>query len=187
MPRRKGADPAEINAYPRAAWEEIGSVPPPPESGLSIEAEDIGSQFLSNATEQAPPLWPGEDAVGESLEEEEWESGGGLAEAFQDLDPASWERAITRSLRVGRLSSEDYPSARTKLRRRAAELEEPPAHSWDELDLTDESIQEASLLDHEGAELGEVESPPLRTDDVHTHGRRRRGHLLGARGRRLGG
>lgn len=44
------------------------------------------------------------------------------------------------------------------------------------MDLTDETIQEASLLDHETDELGEVESPNLRTDDTHTHGKRRGGH-----------
>jgi hypothetical protein len=45
-----------------------------------------------------------------------------------------------------------------------------------DVDLTDETIREGSLLDREAEELGEVEAPSLNTDDVHTHGKRRGGH-----------
>jgi hypothetical protein len=46
----------------------------------------------------------------------------------------------------------------------------------DEMDLTEETIRDASLMDQEGDEAGEVQSPSLRTEDVHTHGKRRGGH-----------
>ena len=45
-----------------------------------------------------------------------------------------------------------------------------------DVDLTEPVIQEASLLDHEGEELGEVEPPSIRTEDSKSHGKRRGGH-----------
>jgi len=181
MSRRKPADSHdEITVYPRGASEQLGSIPPP-ESGLSVDTEDLGSQFLSSATEQsfseAPPAYTGD----ESLADGAGDDGGGLGDSFE-LDPGGWERATTRSLRIGKLSS-SYPPA-TGVRRKPQEPSERRAHAWDEIDLTDESIQEASLLDHEGVEPGEVESPLLRTDDTHTHGRVRGGHLRNGRRKR---
>jgi hypothetical protein len=192
MSRRKPADAAidartstrepkrEINVFPRVATEQLGSIPPP-ESGLSVDTEDIGSQFLSCATEQGVSDWPPASAGDDSLADGGLSGEGGLGDNFE-LDPFGWERATTRSLRIGALSATFPPS--TGMRKRPEQPRERPAHAWDEIDLTDEAIQEASLLDHEGAELGEVESPLLCTDDTHTHGRRRGGHLRNGRRKR---
>lgn len=182
MPRRKGEERGEISAYPRGPADGTGRLAAP-ESGLSVDPDDIGAQFLSHATEQRPSEWPA-DAASDAVGEEDWESAGGLAGSFES-DPGGWERAVTRSLRIAKLSSE-FPRAQTGAHKKErAAPEERPTHGWDEIDLTDESIQEASLFDHEGAELGEVESPRLRTEDVHTHGRPRGGHLAHARRRKL--
>lgn len=179
MSRRKPADARhEITVFPRGASEQIGSIPPP-ESGLSVDTEDIGTQFLSAATEQSMSDWPPACADDDALANGGLDSeDGGLGDNFE-LDPFGWERAATRSLRIGKLSS-SFPSS-TGVRRKLAQPAERPAHAWDEIDLTDEAIQEASLFDHEGVELGEVESPQLTTDDTHTHGRRRGGHLRNGR------
>jgi hypothetical protein len=45
-----------------------------------------------------------------------------------------------------------------------------------DLDLTEESVREASLFDHESGELGEVAEPDLTTDDTGHHNRPRGGH-----------
>jgi hypothetical protein len=181
MSRRKPADSRhEITVFPRGASEQLGSIPPP-ESGLSVDTEDIGSQFLSSATEQGVADWSPFGAGDDPLADGGLDGEGGLGDNFE-LDPFGWERATTRSLRIGKLSS-NYPPA-TGMRKKPQEPGERPAHAWDEIDLTDEAIQEASLLDHEGVELGEVESPLLRTDDTHTHGRRRGGHLRNGRRKR---
>jgi hypothetical protein len=180
MPRRKlGEDLERITVWPRAAPDELGSIAPP-ESGLSVEPEEIGAQFLSNATEQGLSDWPespDDDADFSGAGGADGaDDGGGFDEAAYEEDPFGWERRITRSLRLGTLRS---PVPRTGTRRalpddsaRADHL----GHALDAIDLTEEAIQEASLLDHESEELGEVESPELRTDDTHTHGRRRGGH-----------
>lgn len=181
MSRRKSADSRqEITVFPRGVSEQLGSIPPP-ESGLSVDTEDIGSQFLSAATEQGLSDWPPAYAGDDSMADGGLEADGGLGDNF-DADPSGWERAITRSLRLGSLSA-NFPE-RTGVRRKPQQPAERRAHAWDEIDLTDEAIQEASLLDHEGNELGEVESPQLRTDDTHTHGRRRGGHLKNGRRKR---
>jgi hypothetical protein len=178
MPRRKqGEEPDRITVWPRAAPDGVGSIPPP-ESGLSVEPEEIGAQFLSNATEQGLSDWPDapeeDSAVFEGVVDDD---GGGFDEASFEADPRGWERRITRLLRLGNFQSRPVPKTGT---RRAlpddSAREDHLGHALDEIDLTDEAIQEASLLDHESEELGEVESPKLRTDDTHTHGRRRGGH-----------
>jgi hypothetical protein len=187
--RKKIEESGDITAYPRAASDEFGSIPPP-ESGLSIDTEDLGTQFLSNATEHGHSEWPGADEAS-SAGQETWEGGGdsdgdgaGELASGYELDPESWERALTRSLRIGKLSSE-FPRVRTGARAKRPELsDEPVTREWDAVDLTDEDIHEASLMDHEGAELGEVESPSLRTEDSHRHGKPRGGHLSGARRKR---
>ena len=180
MSRRKSADSRQITVFPRGSSEQLGSIPPP-ESGLSVDTEDIGSQFLSAATEQGVSDWPSAHTGDDALSDGAFDGEGGLGDSF-DLDPSGWERAVTRSLRIGKLNSA-FPPA-TGVRRKPQQPAERPAHAWDEIDLTDEAIQEASLLDHEGSEPGEVESPLLRTDDTHTHGRRRGGHLKNGRRKR---
>jgi hypothetical protein len=178
MPRRhQGEDQERITVWPRAASEELGSIAPP-ESGLSVEPEEIGAQFLSNATEQGLSDWP------DAPDDGDYTAGGdedgatvGFDEKSFELDPRGWERRITRSLRLGKFT--ELPSPKTGVRRvreLTEEHENHLGHALDEIDLTEEAIQEASLLDHEGDEMGEVESPNLRTDDTHTHGRRRGGH-----------
>lgn len=181
MSRRKSADAQhEITVFPRGMSEQLGSIPPP-ESGLSVDTEDIGSQFLSAATEQGVSDWPPAFAGDDPLADGGLDGDGGLGDSFE-LDPFGWERATTRSLRIASLNV-SFP-ATTSVRRKPEQPKELRAHAWDEIDLTDEAIQEASLLDHEGTEPGEVESPQLRTDDTHTHGRRRGGHLRNGRRKR---
>ena len=184
MPRRKsGEEPERVTVWPRAAPDELGSIPPP-ESGLSVEPEDIGAQFLSSATEQGLSDWP------EAMDDVDYQRGdgedeSGFDEASFEADPRGWERRITRSLRLGTFRSR--PAPKTGMRRVLAdepESENHLSHALDEIDLTDEAIQEASLLDHETDELGEVESPSVRTDDTHTHGRRRGGHGPNAKRKR---
>jgi hypothetical protein len=169
---RRGEE-SQLTAQPTHSDERVGSVAGP-ESGLSLEPEDLGAQFLSCAVEQSESGFPA------ALDPE--------AEPFDDLSASlldvlgeptggpEWERALQRWVERGRGALAPLSTARVP-----HEFERA-SHAWDEVDLTDESIQEASLLDHEGAEFGEVEPPSaLHTDDTHTHAKRRRGHLRGHR------
>lgn len=176
MPRRKsGEERREITVWPRAMSDELGSIPPS-DSGLSVDTEDIGARFLSNAVEERSSQWPADRDTGSySFDDGSSEDGDGFDEAGYAADPRGWEQRITRSLRVGKFRALLAPPEENN------DPGELPEHDWDELDLTDENVQEASLLDHEGEELGEVVSPHLRTDDVHSHGRPRGGHTSGKR------
>ncbi|HEX6244034.1 MAG TPA: hypothetical protein VFZ61_24125 [Polyangiales bacterium] len=177
--RGRESERGPITAYPRAAADDLGSIPPP-ESGLSIDTEDLGAQFLSHATEQASD-WPAADAARDGAGEDEWGGDGdGVLASSYDLDPDGWERALQRALRLGSLP---VMAPRTRRARPSRDEEEDAQASNDDIDLTDESIHDASLLDHEGSELGEVESPFLRTDDTRTHCRRRGGHAPARRKR----
>jgi hypothetical protein len=171
-PHTPEPEPGLITAYPRAPDQQLGG-DSPPESGLSVDADELGTQFLNNATEQPSAELMAPDAALEGTGEDDWsaESAETLGSSFE-LDPEGWERAVSRVLRRGELSL--APLKRTRAERVHPSEQEQPAS--DDVDLTDEVIHEASLLDHEGSELGEVESPSLRTDDTHTHGKRRGGH-----------
>lgn len=163
------------------------------ESGLSVDPEDLGSQFLSFAVEQGSSEWPrdfSEDDFG-------GDEGAVLADAL-DLESddsvlRSWERAMLRKLAAGdasfgvrenRLALE---RARRQFRMRrdlsegagtGVELAEKQERAWDAVDLTDPSIHEASLFDHEGRELGDVFPPSVwKTDDSRMRGKPRGGHL----------
>jgi len=181
-----------VTVQPTHISEQVGSVAPA-ESGLSVDPEDLGRQFLASAVEQSNGSeWPRE------LNEDDFPSDDGVAltDAL-DLEAdtgslRSWERSLLRALAQGKSEEEAsgllppgrMPRVRAQ-RRVPREVDgEQPSHAWDEVDLTDEAIHEASLLDHEGSELGEAVAPSvLKTDDTHTHGKPRGGHLP-ARARR---
>lgn len=176
MPRRKGdGERREITVWPRAMPDELGSIPPP-DSGLSVETEDIGARFLNDATEQRSSRWPDErDSDSFSFDEGAADDEGSFDEAGYAADPRAWEQRITRSLRVGKFR------ALLELSPADNDVEEPAEEH--ELDLTDDYVHESSLLDSEGEELGEVTSPRLRTEDTHSHNRPRGGHAPAKRKR----
>lgn len=178
MPRRKGGgERREITVWPRAMPDELGSIPPP-DSGLSVDTEDIGSRFLNDATEQRSSRWPDEPDTGSFTfdDDSNSEDEGSFDEAGYAADPRAWEQRITRSLRVGKFRALLEPSPDN-------DPNELPDPELDEIDLTADHVHESSLLDSEGDELGEVTSPRLRTEDTHTHNRPRGGHAPNKRRR----
>jgi hypothetical protein len=158
---------AEITVWPSSMPEDIGSIAPS-EGGLSCECDELGSRFLSGAVEQGHsghPHW--EDEIDEPYFDAQ--VGRELLRSF-GLTPTR-NRTTTRPLPH---KTKKLPSlAQPKLPQDFEEFMAPPS---DELDVTEENMREASLLDHEAEEAGEVESPKLRTEDVHTHAKRRGGH-----------
>ncbi len=167
MARRKQVrEDAEVTVWPSSLPDDVGSIAPAG-SDLTVDYEELGSRFLSGAVEQAPTLRPIWD---DEMDDVYFDAqlGAELLRSF-GLEPPG-RRTTTRPLphkarRVPNLAQPRLP----------VDLEEFIASS-DDVDLTEETIREASLLDHEGDEPGEVESPFVRTDDVHTHGKRRGGH-----------
>ncbi|MFT3924858.1 MAG: hypothetical protein QM778_20150 [Myxococcales bacterium] len=179
-----------VTAQPTHISEQVGSVAPA-ESGLSVDPDDLGKQFLASAVEQSVNSeWPRE------LNEDDFPSddGAALSDALELEAEAgslkSWERALLRAMANGptkRLARGLPPPPNTPrlAQTRPFNTGQGASHAWDEVDLTDEAIHEASLLDHEGPELGEAVAPSvLKTDDTHTHGKPRGGHLPTPRARR---
>jgi hypothetical protein len=166
--RKKPEEEEQITAWPSSAPEDIGSIAPAGYE-LSMDCEELGSRFLSDAVEQGHsqrPIWYDE---------------------YEDVpfDP-QLGKDLLRSLGLSsarkRVSGRPPAMAGDAPRRRSMSLPPLPEEFQEyitesgEIDLTEENIREASLLDHEGEEAGEIESPFVRTDDTHTHGKRRGGH-----------
>lgn len=175
MPRskyKKPEDEHEITAWPSSLPEDIGSIAPPG-TDLSFDYEELGSRFLSDAVEQGGsqrPMWYDE------YEEPQFDPQLGN-ELLRSLGLRTSKRGASVRPRAGEQRLEKVSFAAPRL---PNDFEEYILESG-EIDLTEESIREASLLDHEGEEQGEIESPLLRTDDVHSHGKRRGGHAPSVR------
>jgi len=158
----------EITAQPKRMRDELRESPVV-EQGLSIDPDDLGQQFLSEGTEQGNF---------ESLEAEGVDlsiTGNPLSDAALpgpsfEVDQTVWDSTVDLSLQTGGV---DEVAAEATTRTGDEPLDE--GDEARDLDLTDDVIREASLLDEESDELGEVESPEPKTDDHGTHRRRRGG------------
>lgn len=164
--RSKAREAAEITVWPSGAPDDVGSLPSAGED-LTRDCEELGTRFLSDAVEQAQAGQP------------RWETG------FEDEEPAFDAKMGDALLREFGLKPIPKRTTTRPLppREPLPKLAQPRMPRDldqflpdDELDLTDETIREVSLLDHEGDEAGEVESPWVQTEDVGTHGKRRGGH-----------
>jgi hypothetical protein len=169
--RIKAREAAEITVWPSSFPEDVGSLPKADED-LSRDCEEIGSRFLSDAVEQtlaAAPRWEAQYEVDEPYFDASM--GDALLREF-GLKPMP-KRSTTRPLPAPRA-----PLPKLTAPRMPRDLDDFLPN--DELDLTDQTIREVSLLDHEGEEAGDVESPWVQTEDVHSHGKRRGGHARGS-------
>jgi len=175
-PEQRGDEP-EITAQPMSLAEEL-SVHHRNEEGLSIEPEDMGRQYLNDAMEE------GDFEAVPDVEDDELNIVGGTrsdqAMTGPNIEPDDdiWENTVNETLEAG--SSEDaldeLAPARAAVEREGGTFDDEAddaEEQVDELDLTEANVHEASLFDHEGNELGEVESPELNTEDAH-HSRIRR-------------
>jgi len=172
---KRHEEPREITAQPKRMRDELRESPVV-EQGLSIDPEELGQQFLSEGTNQGN--FESYDDGAEMSITGNAPSDAALTGPSFEVDQSLWESTIDLSLQTGGVDevsneyaqrtrpSEDDESAATR-----DEEEQEPG----DLDVTEDVIREASLLDAEGAELGEVESPEPKTDDIGTHRRRRGG------------
>jgi hypothetical protein len=156
--KRKQTDERAITARPKPLFDEIAE-PQEDEPGLSVDPEDLGAHFLSEATETSVRRRPDELSLAEAAPTDEALSGPNF-----DPEQTVWDSTVDMSLQADEEPLE--PSA---------EPGEEPFSSEDDasrdtLDLTQDTIREGSLLDREGEEPGEVQSPVLITDDTrHPH------------------
>lgn len=175
MSKRHLEDEPEVTAQPKRVGDELRHSPVS-EEGLAIDPDDLGRQFLTDATHQGNF----ESQVGGDTPElsitEGASSDDPLVGPNFEGDHDVWENTVDLSLQEG--SPETV--------RREASTEGTDQNQGigddaeDELDLTQDAIHEASLLDREGEEFGETEEPELTTDDSH-HYNARRARRTGAR------
>jgi len=168
--KQRDDDELEITAQPKSLSEEqalqVGH-----EQGLSVDPEDLGRTWLSDATEQGNF----ESARGGENDELWVSSAASSDEALPgpnfEADKDVWENTVSLMLQNGEgaVSNplvEDEDSASDDGLHAIADRDSG------DIDLTQSSVQEASLFDHEVAEPGETEGPhTVITEDSHTHAR----------------
>lgn len=174
--RQKIEDELEFTAQPKSIPEELGTTPVH-ESGLSVEPEELGRQFLSDAIEQgsnfesrrggdAAELWINAPASSDEP----------LLGPNFEVDRTVWENTVSLALQAG---GPDGARNEISPARPDDDEEDESSRALDEsgdIDLTELVIHDGSLLDHEADELGETVTPGVRTDDSHSHAKKRGGH-----------
>ncbi|MET0340342.1 MAG: hypothetical protein ABW252_05040 [Polyangiales bacterium] len=177
--RQPEMEELEVTAQPKSLPEEL-EANIVQEPGLSVDPEDLGRQFLSEATEQrnyesarggeATELWANSAPPSDEP----------LAGPNFDADRSVWERTISVSMENGGPEgAQNALSPSLTSDEEDEDADDDGLHASghdDDVDLTESSIHDGSLLDHEGEELGETEAPRVQTDDTHSHAKRRGGH-----------
>jgi hypothetical protein len=177
--RRKQAwEQAQITVWPSSFPDQV-STDAGANEDLSRDCDELGNRFMSDRVE---PTHSAEHWDPEAEDDEPYfdaKMGDALLREF-GLEPMP--RRATRSSRLAPPATTTRPllGPRAPLPKLTAPRMPKDLDEYfmplDELDLTEETIRDVSLMDHEGDEAGEVESPSLCTEDVHTHGKRRGGH-----------
>lgn len=172
--RERATTEPEITAQPKSLPEELDELERDDQVGLSIDPDDMGRQFLEDATEQGDEtVLRMEDGANLSVTgaaDSDQAFSGPTFEANQDV----WENTVNIALQEGSdeaMGSLSPPAASVELELAKADDDDFSSEPADEVDLTQSVQREGSLFDREGAEPGEVESPRLETDDTHTHSR----------------
>lgn len=153
-------DYPEPTAQPRSMVQELKRRTP--EVGLSVSPDDLGSLFLADATEQGNY----ESSTGEPPELsllEGADSDEPLVGPRFEQDDSVWEHTVD----LVRAGDADF-GARDPIEQGDTLRMTPyddSEHAPRSVDTRSSSILEASLLDRESDEFGEVESPDVTTDD----------------------
>jgi hypothetical protein len=157
---RKREPEAELTARPKSSVEQL-TTRPVAEEGLSVDAEDLGKQFLADATEQDNY----ESSLGGDTTEIELLGAPPSDEALIgpdfEADHDVWENTIDISLQSG--GTED---ALEDASPEGTEQNQGISANSGEVDLTGESRADGSLFDREEDGPGEVKTPRTRAGDA---------------------
>lgn len=168
--KQRDDEEMEITAQPKSVSEEL-AVQVGHEQGLSVDPEDLGRTWLSDATEQGNF----ESARGGENDELWVSSAAGSDEALPgpnfEVDKDVWENTVSLMLQNGE-GAVSNPLVEDEDSISDDGLHAIADRDSGDIDLTQSSVQEASLFDHEVAEPGETEGPhTVITEDSHTHAR----------------
>jgi len=175
--RKKAQGEAEVTVWP-SSFPDCVSSGDPHGGGESIDSDDLGRHFLSDAVESTRPVYSQWEDETDDEPYFDAKVGADILRSFglKPMPKRTTTRPRPRSTHAPESTLRE-PGELPKLTplRVPREFEELLGGNGG-VDLTDETIREGSLLDREGEEPGEVEAPSLNTEDVHTHGKRRGGH-----------
>jgi hypothetical protein len=163
-------DEHQITAQPKRIADEL-MAHPIAEPGLSVDPEDLGAQFLSEAMEQhnfesfqggeTPDMYANNPAPTDAA----------LTGANWEQDRGVWQHTVEMSLQSGSIDE-----ARADGSPAGADVGLEDQHGTDdepeEVDVVHRTIRGGSLFDHEGAQPGEVLSPAIETDEMAAGARR---------------
>jgi hypothetical protein len=163
-PRQKQADEEELEltAQPKSIEDELG-LAEERDPGLSVDPDDLGRNFLSEALEQG-------NFESERRLDAADPGDGALTGPNFEADHDVWENTINLTLQNG---ASDGDNALVEDSDDDIDALEDQS---DGLDLTENVIHSGSLLDSEADELGATIEPDNITDDGQTHGKPRGGH-----------
>jgi len=162
--RKQDDEELELTAQPRTLGEDFEGAEER-EPGLSVDPDDLGVNFLKEATEQG-------NFEGELRGDGADPSDAALTSPNFESDHDIWENTVNLTMQSA-----------TELDEVALVEEEDDAldeelDESDGLNLTESTIHSGSLLDSETDELGETREPNAITDDTNTHAKPRGGHKL---------
>jgi hypothetical protein len=162
-PRQKIQDDEELEltAQPRSMEDELG-VAEEHEPGLSVDPDDLGRNFLTEAMEQGNFE---SELRGDGADPSDAALTGPNFETDHDI----WENTVSLTMQNGGADNEP-------LIEDSDDALDAADDANDGLDLTENTIQSGSLLDSETDELGETREPNVVTEDGHMHGKPRGGH-----------
>ncbi|MCK6592299.1 MAG: hypothetical protein HUU21_23260 [Polyangiaceae bacterium] len=164
MESRKLEDEPQITAQPKRIADDL-MASPFVEPGLSVEPEDLGKQFLSDALEQrnfesfqggeTPDMYANNPAPSDAA----------LTGANWEQDRGIWQRTVEMSLQTGSIDE-----ARVEGSPEGMDMGLEDQHGTDEepedVDMVNRTVRGGSLFDHEGTQPGEVRSPSIQTDEM---------------------
>lgn len=164
--RAHGLDP-EITAQPRSASDDVGTVTG--EDGLSIDADDLGSHFLSEAVEQGD-LSTRQFADLELSLLTGAETDAAMPGPNLDAGDSLWDQTVGLAVQSDGGLDQLRASAAIGADELDAALDEDEDTTRNELS-SESHIRELSLFDREAPEPGETLEPELRAEDGGHHAR----------------
>jgi hypothetical protein len=144
------------------------------EEGLSVDPDDMGARFLTNATEQRnfESLRPADTS-------EVWLGSAPLSDdpltgPNVDIDESPWTNAVELTLQGGSGEPPTLDAAGPDRDDDDDDDDDQALDDEDGVNLIQPTIREGSLLDEEADEPGETRAPRIETDDTIPQGRRDR-------------
>jgi hypothetical protein len=168
MESRKLDQEPQITAQPKSVADALMSGPVA-EPGLSVDPEELGRHFLSEATEQANfESMMGGDAA-EMYINAPAPSDDPLTSPVWEEHRSIWQQTVERSLETGVFEDIMFEASPA-----GNEQVQGADHGFDDDDdVVASSIREVSLFDREGRRPGEVVEPDIETDEQAAQTRRR--------------